>query len=354
MKKSVTMKDVAAHANVSASTVSRVINGKIDEDAPIARAVLRAAEELNYRPNAAARFMKGQSTGTIGMILPDIAIPFFTGIASGAITRAQKNNNNIIIASSNGCIQQEKRSLEHLSRSVLDGLIYCPIARNGTFHEIEYFKNIPVVVAYRRDVIPNRPQVYVDNIKGGYMATKYMLRLNRKRICFLAGFWDPPNDSASILEMSASSEAGFYTTLDRFKGYLKALEEEGIPYDPSLVFITKYSHDSGYHVTREIISKVMDIEGILAPNDLVASGAIKFLTEQGISVPEDISVIGYDDSLIAEVSTPSITSINQNSHEVGTASVDMMLDLLKGKKVKDHIVDVNLSIRKSTAFLKEK
>ncbi|MGN9164390.1 LacI family DNA-binding transcriptional regulator [Tissierellaceae bacterium HCP3S3_D8] len=354
MKKDVTMKDVAEHANVSVSTVSRVINGKISADTPIAKAVLKATEKLNYRPNAAARFMKGQRTGTIGVILPDIANPFFTGIAAGAITRAQENNNNIIISSSNGSIEQEKKSLEHLSRSVLDGLIYCPIARNEVFEEIEYFKNIPVVISYRRDIIPSKPQVYVDNIKGGYIATKYMLRLNRKRICFLAGFWDPPCDSIDMLKMVSSPEAGFYTTLDRFRGYLKALEEEGIPYDPSLVFVTRYSHESGYDVAKEIIATSIDVEGILAPNDLVASGVIKFLMEQGISVPHNISVIGYDNSLIAPISSPSITSINQNSKEVGTKSVDLMLDLLKGKKVKDYVVDVSLSIRKSTSFLKSK
>lgn len=353
MKKGVTMRDVAEHAEVSVSTVSRVINGKLKENNEITSKVWEAVKKLDYRPNAAARFMKGQPTGTIGVLLPDISNLFFTGIAAGAITRAQENNNNIIIASSNGSIEQEKRSLEHLSRSVLDGLIYCPISRNEVFEEIECFKNIPVVISYRRDIIPDRPHVYVDNIKGGYIAAKYLLRLNRKSICFLAGFWNIPSENTDIFEMANSPEAGFYTSLDRFKGYLNALEEEGIAYDPSLVLISGYNHQSGYEAAKKIIESGRQIDAILAPNDLVASGIIKFLTEQGISVPYDISVVGYDDSLLTPIINPTLTSINQNSKEVGMKSVDVMLELLEDRKPKDVVVDVSLSIRKSTSFLRE-
>lgn len=353
MKKGVTMKEVAEYAKVSVSTVSRVINGKIKEDNEMAGKVWEAVKKLDYRPNAAARFMKGQPTGTIGVLLPDISNPFFTDIAAGAIIRAQENNNNIIISSSNGSIEQEKKSLEHLSRSVLDGLIYCPIARNEVFEEIEYFKNIPVVISYRRGIIPDKPHVYVDNIKGGYIAAKYLLRLNRKRICFLAGFWNMPCENTNILEMANSPEAGFYTSLDRFKGYLKALEEEGIPYDPSLVLISEYDHQSGYETAKKIIESGKEVDGILAPNDLVASGIIRFLREQGISVPYDISVIGYDDSLLTPIINPSLTSINQNSKEVGIKSVDLMLQLLNNKKPEDIVVDVSLSIRKSTSYLRK-
>lgn len=352
MKKDVTMKDVAEEADVSVSTVSRVINDIIDKDSELGVKVWTAVERLNYIPNAAARFMKGQNTGTIGLLLPDLSNPFFTSIAAGAITRAQQMNNNIIISSANGSLDQEKRSLQHLSKSVLDGLIYCPISRNEVFEEIEYFKNIPVVISYRRNVVADIPHVYVDNIKGGYIATKYMMRLNRRKICFIAGFWDIPDGIDDIKQLSNSKEAGFYTSLDRFKGYRKALKEEGIPYDEDLIFITNYDYNAGYNVAKDIISSGIDCDAILAPNDLVASGIIKFLSSQGISVPEDISVIGYDDGIIAPITNPALTSINQNSKIVGEKSVDLLLDILEGEDVNDYVVDVDLSIRKSTSFLK--
>lgn len=350
MENIVTMKDVAEYANVSVSTVSRVINGKLKENNAMIDKVWDAVDKLNYRPNPAARFMKGQDTGTIGVLVPDISNPFFTGIASGAITRAQEKNNNIIISSSNGSISQEKKSLEHLSRSVLDGLIYCPIARNETFEEIEYFKNIPVVISYRRDIIPNIPHVYVDNLKGGYIASKYLFRLNRKNICFVAGFWNMPSEDTDLMSLSNSPEAGFYTSLDRFKGYLKAIKEEGITYDPSLVFISEYNHDSGYETAKKIIASGVKVDAILAPNDLVASGIIKFLNEQKISVPNDISVIGYDDSELTTIINPSLTSVHQGSQEVGKKSVDLMMKLLNNEKPEDLIIDVSLSIRKSTSY----
>lgn len=351
MKRVVTMKDVAEYADVSVSTVSRVVNGKLSEDNEMVERVWEAVGKLNYRPNPAARFMKGQATGTIGLLLPDISQPFFTGLASGAITRAQENNNNIIISSSNGCFDQEKKSLEHLSRSVLDGLIYCPIARNKSFEEIEYFKNIPVVIAYRRDIVSDIPHVYMDNIKGGYIATKYLLKLNRRNICFVAGFWDMPSEDADLIQMSNSCEAGFHTSLDRFQGYLKALEEEGIEYDPSMTFISGYDHKSGYAIGKKIIGSGVKPDGILAPNDLSASGIIKYLNQQSISVPEDISVIGYDDSILASIIEPTLTSVSQNPEEVGKKSVDLMLELLKGNKAQDLIIDVDLSIRNSTSNL---
>lgn len=353
VKMIVTMKDVADEAGVSVSTVSRAINGKLNENNIMIEKIWKAIDKLDYKPNPAARFMKGQPTGTIGVLLPDISNPFFTGIAAGAITQAQKYDNNLIISSSNGSIEQEKKSLEHLSRSVLDGLIYCPIARNESFDEIEFFKNIPVVISYRRDIIPGRPHVYVDNIKGGYIAAKYLLRLKRKHICFIAGFWNAPFESRDLIDMIDTPETGFFTSLDRFRGYLNALEEEKIPYDPSLVFISKYDYDSGYEIAKKIIESGREVDAILAPNDLVASGIIKFLTEQEISVPQEISVIGYDDSLIAPITNPTLSSVNQNSEEVGKKSVNLMMKLLNGDTPEDEIIDVSLSIRKSTSYLNE-
>lgn len=351
MKKVITMKDVADYANVSVSTVSRVINGKLKENNDMVDKVWEAVYRLNYRPNPAARFMKGQAAGTIGLLLPDISNPFFTSIAAGAISRAQEQGNSIIVSSSDGSIEQENRSLELLSRSVLDGLIYCPIARNESFEKIEYFKNIPVVISYRRDIIPDIPHVYVDNVKGGYLATKYLLRLKRKNICFIAGFWDMPCPDTNLVDMINSPEAGFYTSLDRFQGYLNAIKEEDIAYDPALVFISEYSHDSGYATAKRLIESSREVDAILAPNDLVASGIIKFLDQQEISVPSEISVIGYDDSVLASISQPSLTSVNQNSQEVGRRSVDLMMQLLNNETCEDLVIDVNLSIRQSTSFL---
>lgn len=351
MKKTITMKDVAEEAGVSVSTVSRVINGKLKENKEMIDNVWKTVEKLNYRPNPAARFMKGQSTGTIGVLLPDISDPFFANIAAGAISRAGENNNNIIISSSNDSLEGEKKSLEHLSRSILDGLIYCPVVRREYLEEIKYFRDTPIVIAGRRDIIANTPHVYVDNIKGGYISTRYLLRLKRKNICFVGGFWSIPAKRDDLILVSNSKESGFFTSSDRFRGYLEALEEEGIEFDPTLVFISGKDHKSGYETAKRIIESGRELDAILAPNDLVASGIIQFLTEQKITVPQEISVIGYDDSLFAPITSPTLTSVNQNSKEIGRKSVDLMMELLDDKKAEDVVIDVSLSIRKSTSYL---
>jgi LacI family transcriptional regulator len=347
------MKTVAQQANVSISTVSRVLNGTKAVSPELHKAVWDAVKKLGYKPNIAARFMKGQKTGSIGILVPDIRHPFYSDIVAGAITEAHKSYNTLIVSSSNGDADHEEETLYNLSMSVLDGLIYIPISRNAPFSELEIFKEVPLVIAYRRNIFKNRPQVYVDNIKGGYIATKYLIKLKRKRIAFIAGFFHDPYDLDAFLQLAASPVSGAYSTMDRFNGYLKALEEEGIPFDPSLVLMCKYNYIDGYNVAVEMLSKSIDVDGIIAFNDSVASGVIKLLLEQGISVPEDISVIGYDDGPIAPILSPSLTSVKQDAYMIGVKAADMMLRLLNGEEVKDEILDVSLSIRNSTSVRKE-
>lgn len=353
MKKCVTIKDVAQKANVSIATVSRVLNGKDNVNPKYSKAVLDASKVLNYKPNLAARSMKGQRTGTIGIHVPDVAHPFYSAIVSGSIVQAQKSNHNLIVSSAKSSGANEKELFENLANSYIDGLIYSPFSSADLIKEIEYFNKIPIIVANRRKVFPNVPHIYTDNVKGGYISTKYLLRLKRRKICFLAGFWEPPCDSNNILELSLSDLSGLYTTLDRFKGYLKALKEEGIEYDPSLVIMCSYEYDSGYKAAMDIVSNSMNIDGIVAPNDLVAAGTTKLFLEQGISVPEDISVIGYDNESIASMVIPSLTSVKQDAYEIGKESVIMLLNLLEGEKVVDKVIDVNLIVRSSTSSLKK-
>ncbi len=344
----VTIREVAERAGVSVATVSRVLNGSRPVAPEVAARVWKVVRELGYRPNLAARYMKGSRTGTFGLIVPDLAHPFFAAVAAGAANEAQARDQVLVIATSGGRREQEVTAIDQLSRSLIDGLIYIPVATGDPLPEVETFRHLPVVVVGRRGVFRDRPHVYSDNVKGGYIATKYLLTLGRRRIAFLAGFWVQPCTPETIREMSEREDAGAFTTLDRFRGYLRALEEEGVPYDPSLVVICGYDFEAGYRAAAELMGRVIPVDGLLAPNDWVAAGAMALLREQGIAVPAEISVIGYDDGPGASVTYPGLTSVRQDARQLGAAAVETMNRLLRGERVEDTIVDVSLTIRGST------
>lgn len=313
--------------------------------------VWEAVKKLNYRPNVAARFMKGQTTNTIGMLVPDVSHPFFSAMIAGAILKAQEIEHVIIISTADGKREIEKAAIDSLARTVVDGLIYCPVSTGDPLPEIESFKDLPIVVVGRRNVFESKPHVYTDNVKGGYLATRYLLRLDRKRVGFLAGFWSTPCTVDNIREVASSKEAGKYTTLDRYTGYRRALDEEGIEYDPSLVVLCGYSYEAGYEAARELLERMIEVDSVIAANDLVAAGVIAFFTDQGVNVPDQISVVGYDNNLIAPITIPTLTSVDQDPRTLGSESVVALSKILSGKKVSDTIIDVKLTIRNSTSVL---
>lgn len=342
---------MADYAKLSVATVSRVLNGSRPVAPELKSRVWRAATELNYKPNVGARFMKGQRTGTLGMLVPDASHPFFSAMIAGAILKAQEMDQVVIVSTSDGRREVEKIAIEGLARTVVDGLIYCPVSTGDPLPEIERFRHLPIVVIGRRNVFASKPHVYTDNIKGGYLATKYLLRLGRRRIGFLAGFWTAPCTINDIREFASSEDAGKYTTLDRFAGYSQALEEEKVSYDPELVVINGYNYRAGYEAARELLERMVEVDSIIASNDLVAAGVLSFLNSQSIRVPERISVVGYDNNLIAPLTSPSLTSVDQDPRKLGAEAVLSLSRLLSGKKVFDTVLDVKLSIRNSTSVV---
>lgn len=356
------IRQVAEKAGVSVATVSRVINKSAAVTSDIAATVWKVVRELDYKPSLAARYMKGHLTGSLGLLVPNLESSFFASIATGALAEAQKHDQVIIISSAEGNRAKEITAIDALSRSVIDGLIYIPVSTGDPLPEVERFRHLPVVVVGRRGIFKERPNIYVDNVKGGYIATKYLLALGRRRIAFMAGFWDAPySASAKTLTSALTLEnAGAYSSLDRFQGYLNALEEVGVPYDPGLIVLCGYDFQAGYNGAAELIGRLAGVDGIMAANDRVATGVLAFLREQGIAVPGDISVIGYDDGPEATMAHPQLTTVRQDAQQLGKVSIEVMNRLLaeqgnpencdceEAKNNDDFVVDVSLIIRAST------
>lgn len=185
------MKEIAKEAGVSLATVSRVLNNTRNVDKGITEKVLAVAERHDFRPSPAARFMKGQRTGILGLIVPDVSLSFFGDLAEGAIRSARTYDQVIIVASSQGDRNTENIIIDQLSRSLLDGLIYCPVASGAPLPEIERFRELPLVVVGRRGVFKDRTHVYTDNRKTGYVAAKYLINLGRKISVLSPAFGTP-------------------------------------------------------------------------------------------------------------------------------------------------------------------
>jgi len=342
-----TIRDIATLSGLSIASISRYFNGhKVRQDT--AEKIRQALEQSDYTPNIAAKFMKGQRTGVIGLILPEISHPFFAMIAEGAIAEARRRDQLILISSSLGSRENEKVAVEQFSRSVLDGLVYIPVSHPEDIPSFESFRNIPLVVAGRVDVFPNVPHIYTDNDKGGFIATKYLIKQGRRDIGFLGSFWEAPCETRDIRDVSRTALAGSYSTVERFKGYLRALEEEGIQYDPDKVVLCGYGYQNGFDAGRSLLAKLAPIDGLLVMTSTVGSGAIEAFKDQGITVPENISVIVFDDDEIMNISLPHLTSVQLSLRKMGIESIRSLNKILAGELCGNTVIDVNLKVGDST------
>lgn len=352
MGKNVTITDVAKAAGVSITTVSRVINDNPKVEKGLADRVRKAIEELRYTPNIHARSIKGLRGKTIGIVTPSTYDNFFSRVLEGVLSGADDSDLKVLVFSCHGDASLEVDCLKSAASSGISGLLYCPSSQNSAQQLFDIFPtDFPVVIVYRRDMVRGVPHIYHDNIKGGYLAGKYLLRQGRRDIAFFAGFWQAPADTAEgLMAYLTDPKRGVYSAMDRLAGFIQALEESGIPFDKSLLYTTGYDFESGYTRAKEFLSTMRDFDAVICGNDSVAAGVLQALREQNISVPEQVSIIGYDDSVFATIARPQLTSVRQEPYQLGYGSVEMITEIIDGKKVDDKVVDVQLIVRNSTSM----
>ncbi len=347
----ITISEVARQAGVSVSTVSRVINGNNSVDPILRQRVMDTVEELDYIPNANARSTRAGSSRAVSVIVPTVQIAVFASILQGAMDTAAKNNLHINVFSSQGDEERDLRCLREILASNPSGLIYCPINREGE-SDLEAVRalKIPAVIAMRRSVVPGIPHIYMDDRGGAYRATKYLLQQGHRRIAFFAGFWENPADSPEdILRLADTELCGAFSSLERLCGYRRALAEFGMEFDRNLFALTRFDYQSGYDTMKKFLSELIDFDAVICGNDLVATGVLQVLQEQRIQVPERVSLVGFDDSYLARISYPKLTSVRQCPYEIGKKSVEAIVDMLQGKHVQNQKLEAVLTIRNSTA-----
>lgn len=351
MAKNISIVDVAKLAGVSISTVSRVLNGNSKVKKELVKKVLDAVNELNFIPNINARNIRSKKSNTIACVLPDISDNFYSKVLEGILCESRENGLNVLVFSYHGDTSKEIECLNAAAMAGVGGLLYCPSSYiNAKQLQYSFPIKFPIVIVYRRHLIDNIPHIYHDNIQGGYQATKYLLMQGHREIAFFISFWQKPSDSIDdILALIDNPNRGAYTSIDRLVGYIKALEEAGITLDKSLLQLSQYSYESGYNSTKGFLTKLRSFDAIISCNDSVATGILQALREQNIIVPDQVSIVGYDDSILATISRPMLTTIRQEPVRMGHESVEMVIELIEGKVVEDRMIDVQLRIGNSTS-----
>ena len=340
----ITIKDIAVKANVAVSTVSRALNNKFDVNPKTREKILKIMDECGYTPNGVARGLVMQKLFTLGLIIPDISNPFFAEIAVGIENRAKELGYSVIFCNTNNNFQSEKDSIKLMRNRMVDGVIVS-LSKNCKI-ELEALKriNFPVVQIDRKISNIDCSGVFIDNRKSAYNATKYLIELGHRKIAHFTG--------------NLNTQTG----IDRLEGFKNAIKDDGISEKDVLIIVGKYNTDSGKESMREILKAKNMPTAIFAASDLQAVGALYTAGKAGLSVPEDLSIIGHDDIDISYLINPNLTTMEQPKKQLGTLAVDLLIKKIKNRsknveqashvfKEKDIILGTNLVIRESTRNL---
>ncbi len=327
-----TIYDVARAAGVSTSTVSHVLNGTRYVSDDTKQRVHRAIEELRYRPNSLARGLVRQETRTIALIVADNVNPFFAELARAIEDYGFEVGYNVILCNSDRNTAKELAYLDMLISKRVDGIVYTTMSTQQDQLQPLLDNNIPLVTFERE--YPQIDAVLLDNVEAGYMATKHLLDLGHRRIACICG-----------PDVKTRSHA-------RVRGYERVMQEAGIALEPDLIQAGDWTSQSGYHRTRHLFKLPLPPTAIFACNDLMAMGALTFLHEQNINVPEKVSVIGLDNIALTDVSCPPLTTIATPIAEVGQRLCQLLLDRINEQLPPEPqrlTVRGELVIRRSTA-----
>lgn len=310
----ITLKDIAEQIGVHPSTVSRVLNpatrDMVSQD--VAERVTTTARALGYRPNPLARGLKTQSSGNIGVFVPDLTNPMFPEIVRGAESVLIDAGYTPILANTKNDRERKLMLVEHLKQRQIDGIVIVTAFRNDPIIAACRENAIPVVVSDRGIGETELPGLIIDDQYGMRSVVSHLLRLGHQRIALISG---PQQLSPSVSRHSAA---------------LKAMHASSIDVDPNLItFCDDFSRDSGHRASRDLLDRDRSFTAIITSNDLYAIGAIAELRDQGLSCPEDISVTGYNGIRPTKWLTPSITTVNLPKQEMGRRMAEIMLKRLK-------------------------
>ncbi|SDY00724.1 LacI family transcriptional regulator [Evansella caseinilytica] len=306
-----TIKDVAKLANVAVSTASYVLNG-VDKVSPKTKEkVLEAARQLNYQKNGFAADLKRTKTNTIALILDDISGPFYSVLVEGVQDIVSKEGYGLVACSSHG--GASSTAVKFLTEKRADGCIVFSHKMTDDIIRSASSGNYPIVLLDRKLECDSTVMIEVDNEDGGYHATDFLLKNGHKKIAYISG----PAES--------------YNSRMRFAGYKKALEDAGVGLDSKWVFEGDFTNRGGELATTMLLAQSDKPTAIFYGNDEMAIGGMAALKRAGLKIPDDISIIGFDD--ILEAKYVNLTTVKQPKYELGALSAHIIFRMLNGEEV---------------------
>jgi DNA-binding LacI/PurR family transcriptional regulator len=305
-----TLRDVAALAGVSAKTVSNVVNGHDFVKPHTRERVLAAIQELGYQPNLAARNLRTGRTGVLGLAVPELKFSYFAELADAVLQIARRRGYVVLIEQTGGERDAEIDLLRGPRVSMMDGLLFSPLgltSEDGGVLEVDY----PLVLLGERIFNGPTDHVTIQNVEGAAIATRHLLHSGRRRIAVLGAHEGEQVGSAAL----------------RIEGYRASLAAAGVAIDPDLIVVRQGWHRTdGAEATRELLSRGTGFDAIFALNDELALGALRVLFQEGIRVPEDVAVVGFDNVTEAQFAMPSLSTIDPNRLQIAEIAVDALLD----------------------------
>jgi LacI family transcriptional regulator len=330
-----TIQDVARHAGVSIATVSRVVNGHPDVSPATRAEVMKFVHELGYVSNRVSEPRAGRQTRLIGLAVPTLRGDYISEIVTGAVDGLRENGARLVICPANGMAEHDTTLRERLMQNVTDGaLIVLP-----SEEEIEELRGLLrtgypfVVIEPTMTIQDGIPAVAATNWAGARTATDYLIGLGHTHIGVISG---PSHGSVSA---------------DRLSGYHAALLASGLPLTPQPVQEADWTIEGGHEAAKQLLGLRHVPTAIFALNDAMAVGALRALAEEGLNVPQDISVMGYDDIELASVTAPALTTIQQPLQGLGRVGANVLYRLLEGQELDANRIELStrLVVRQSTA-----
>lgn len=326
------IQDVARLANVSVATVSRVINNSSAVTAKTRDKVESVVKDLNYQPNLLGRNLRRTKSHIALVLIPNISNPFYSRIVKGIEDIAHSNGFNVMLCNTDSDAQRERVYVDILKNKLADGIIF--MASELSVNEMREISAVyPLVQCCEYLENLNVSHVSIDNFSAAYEATTHLCALGGKRVGFIG------------------SMNNYISTIKREEGYKKALSDAGIKYDATLVRYGDYSYRSAFNATSQmLVNKDNRPDAIFAISDIMAIGAINAIADNGLSVPKDIAVCGFDDISIAAMFNPPITTISQPTYEMGCVAMKLLLNQINQTTSDKEciIMEHNLIVRATT------
>ncbi|GIP18490.1 ribose operon repressor RbsR [Paenibacillus montaniterrae] len=341
MMKQMTIYDIAKLANVSVATVSRVINSTAPVKDSTRKKIEALIQQYQFQPNAMARSLLKKETGIIGIIVPDLTNPFYTEVLAGAEQEALTTGHTFLLTNSVGDYQKESQYLSIMREKRVDGMIFLGGRINLKIGDeeldqelIQHASTIPTVLVNGTVKGNALTRVATDEYTGTCMAVQHLIECGHKQIGFLGG------------EMHMS------TTSTKLRAFKKTMREAGLEVREEWILTDSFSIYSGRKQMEKLLQLADKPTAVMCVNDFVAIGAIKTAVDHELTIPDDMSIIGFDDIPLSHHFIPEITTVSQEANELGRTAIQVLQKLMNQEKVKKHtVIEPKLIVRKSSARL---